>query len=798
MRKNLIGIPLFCLTVLGASILPFPIIIGESKAVETTQTVNEIQLNEEIQLSESKRFALVVGIDDYPESPLRLPVRDAELVKQKLESVGFEVTLVINPTLGELKEARDAFVRKINSSSDDVTALFFFAGHAVQFNGHNYLIPAESGLLPEPGQADDAPSEGAFIDQAMDAQLSILNYLSDSKASQVIFVLDSCRTNPFNPGHRTGTATVRIEGLARMNASFGESDIFILFAAWPGDPAFDGESGASNSPFTQAFAQAISQPGSSLETVYKYVNEQVREITNGAQRPYQEGVLFNFMFVDPVAAPAVASGQARLLETGVERRQYDVVRDGYQLLRQTLAEQSIDEIEKAAEDGDAEAQYLLAIAYNAGEGIAADPERVAYWLRRAATRGFSRAQFAYGQRLYWGWEGAEINKAEGFDWWLVAAENGNASAMLEIGNTYLYGREGVPGKDLTKAEEYFNQALSLGAIEAETALGRLYTTKAEEARKAGDTEAFEQANAKRLDYFQQGARKGASGSMYWLAEMYRYGDYVEVDLQKAIEWYTKSVSAGDIDAATALARLYADESATGLGEAQPEEAAKYFRIAINLGSTSDLASITARVELADLIKNGKVEVTPETSQEAIQLYEQAAADGSLRAASSLSDLYLKGKLAAKDLEKAEQYALMALELEKTTEPDSEDAWPMYAHIAYSNLLKLYKQEGLQPANPQLVPLLEDRVGPLDGGMKRFTVPITCGTVNSPFHVYVWDWNLDEPPTTAQFAWVERARGCEVSDDVVEAFQKLYSIARENNVSFQELTVYALTQASNNE
>ncbi|MBE9208696.1 caspase family protein [Nostoc sp. LEGE 06077] len=153
------------LAVSGVSILLCPIAINQSQAAEITPKLPGVKL------SASKRFALVVGIDDYPEDPLGLPVSDAKLVKRELESVGFEVTLVINPTIGALTEARDAFVKKIDSSGDNVTALFFFAGHGVQFDGHNYLIPAKSKLL-------SAFSKAAFIDQAMDAQLGILNYLS--------------------------------------------------------------------------------------------------------------------------------------------------------------------------------------------------------------------------------------------------------------------------------------------------------------------------------------------------------------------------------------------------------------------------------------------------------------------------------------------------------------------------------------------------------------------------------------------------------------------------------------------
>jgi uncharacterized protein len=152
-------------------------------------------------------------------------------------------------------------------------------------------------------------------------------------------------------------------------------------------------------------------------------------------------------------------------------------------------------------------------------------------------------------------------------------------------------------------------------------------------------------------------------------------------------------------------------------------------------------------------------------------------------------------LVTKDLKKAEQYGLKTLELEKTTKPDSEDAWLMYSQIAYYNLLKLYKEEKLQPAKPELVKNIEARVGSLNGGMKRFTVSVTCGSVKSPFDVYIWDWKLDEPPTTAQFAWIEKARGCEVPKDVVESFQKLYQIARDHKVSYSELTVYALGDAN---
>jgi len=307
-------------------------------------------------------------------------------------------------------------------------------------------------------------------------------------------------------------------------------------------------------------------------------------------------------------------------------------------------------------------------------------------------------------------------------------------------------------------------------------------------KKINDKKAFEEAQERKLAYYKQAAVKGSSDGMRLLAHMYRYGDHIAVDIPMAIQWYKKAVDAGSLDAAEQLASLYTpDDTTTGLITSQPQEAEKYLRIALALGSKN------AGVELAELIRNGKV--TSKTPDEALKFYEQALANGSLRAAAKLSDIYLKGDLAKKDFKKSEQYALTALELLKTVKPDSEDAWPMYTKIATYNLLKLYKEEGLKPATPGLLDKLSAQVGPLDPGMKRFTIPITCGSVTSPFHVYVWDWSLDEPPTTGQFNWVKNARGCEVSKDVIESFEKLYKIARENKVSFKDLCVYALGNAS---
>ncbi|MFM2433129.1 MAG: hypothetical protein RLZZ511_4343, partial [Cyanobacteriota bacterium] len=362
------SLALTCLSLLlGTLAIPY--------AVPTVEAQEKAQAGKIQKQNSSKRLALVVGIDDYTESPLRLPVRDAELMKQQLELVGFDVMIINNPTLGALEEARDEFIKKINQSSGDVTALFFFAGHAVQFDGHNYLIPTQAKLLGGASRLGEAPSKAAFVDRSINAQLGILDYLSESKASKILFVLDACRTNPFRSDNRAGA---KPDGLIGMNAKPGGPETFILFAAHPGNVALDGEANASNSPFTRAFANAISQPGSSLEVVYRQVYDRVKTSTNTRQLPYQEGVLFSFVFREGKLSPNLGVEGNKRIVTGLEKRDYDIAWDGVTLLKKILLQKSFSEIMKAAENGDAEAQYLVAIAYETGEGIANNPTQAAY------------------------------------------------------------------------------------------------------------------------------------------------------------------------------------------------------------------------------------------------------------------------------------------------------------------------------------------------------------------------------------------------------------------------------------
>jgi uncharacterized protein len=106
-RLSLTTILLFSFVV-GSSILSVPIKTTQAKAADIPKASTRVKQNL------PKRLALVIGIDDYPASPLRFPVNDAELITKQLKSANFEVILIKNPTLGELIQARKRFVEEIN------------------------------------------------------------------------------------------------------------------------------------------------------------------------------------------------------------------------------------------------------------------------------------------------------------------------------------------------------------------------------------------------------------------------------------------------------------------------------------------------------------------------------------------------------------------------------------------------------------------------------------------------------------------------------------------------------------
>jgi uncharacterized caspase-like protein len=231
-----------------------------------------------------KRVALVVGNGGYQHLPrLDNPTKDARLMADSLKSAGFE--LIGGGAQTDLDRAGfERAIRQFGAAlGDGAIGLFYYAGHGLQLQGVNYLVPVGA----NPTSAADADFE------LIDAQV-VLKQMEGAGSRLNIVVLDACRNNPFGGrGLRAAGG-----GLAQMQAPRGT---LISYATQPGNVALDGNDG--HSPYTAALAKAIAKPGAPVLEVFNDVGLAVDKKTLGRQQPWVSSspIEGNFYF-KPIAA----------------------------------------------------------------------------------------------------------------------------------------------------------------------------------------------------------------------------------------------------------------------------------------------------------------------------------------------------------------------------------------------------------------------------------------------------------------------------------------------------------------
>jgi uncharacterized caspase-like protein len=181
-----------------------------------------------------------------------------------LKSLGFNVQLEQNANQQKMEQAIDDFARKLTEGS---VALFYFAGHGVQMNGENYLIPVQAIINRQSDVRYKAVNTG-----------QVLNAMGDSKNSLNIIILDACRNNPLPRSFRSSS-----RGLARLD---GPKGTIFGFATSPGSVAADGEK--ENGIYTEYLLKHMKRPGLSIEQVFKGVLKDVDSATKGQQIPWTE------------------------------------------------------------------------------------------------------------------------------------------------------------------------------------------------------------------------------------------------------------------------------------------------------------------------------------------------------------------------------------------------------------------------------------------------------------------------------------------------------------------------------
>jgi len=214
-----------------------------------------------------KRLALIIGNADYGNSNvLRNPVNDANLIEGTLKNLGFEVIKTTNATKNEMMESLRDFSKKLDKFN---VALFYYAGHGIQVDGQNYLIPVDAQLK----EKADCKWEAVPVNYIVEEFERVPDNIN-------IVILDACRNNPFRSWVRGGE-----EGFRALNPVSGT---IVSFATSEGSTAADGS--GSNGTFTEELVKQIVVP-QAISSVFINTRREVMKRTNNAQRPQEWNML---------------------------------------------------------------------------------------------------------------------------------------------------------------------------------------------------------------------------------------------------------------------------------------------------------------------------------------------------------------------------------------------------------------------------------------------------------------------------------------------------------------------------
>jgi len=252
-----------------------------------------------------RKSTLIIGNGDYSEAPLANPEKDARDIGQALTKLNFEVKLFINANREQMINAIRAFGQQLQDSG---VGLFYFAGHGMQVNGKNYLIPVGTNIHKEYEVEYEAVNLGR-----------VLGEMTDAKNRLNIVILDACRNNPYERSFRSAS-----RGLASIDAPSGT---IIAYATAPGSVAADGMK--RNSPYTEALLTHIRVPGLSIEQVFKQVRIQVMKETNDIQVPWESTSLIGDFYFNLSQSDDTKKGIStqdmnfELAKSNYEKGEYD-------------------------------------------------------------------------------------------------------------------------------------------------------------------------------------------------------------------------------------------------------------------------------------------------------------------------------------------------------------------------------------------------------------------------------------------------------------------------------------------
>jgi hypothetical protein len=270
---------------------------------------------------QSRRLALVIGNGAYKTTAhLRNPVNDAQDMAYTLENLGFEVIHRENAERKAMILAIMDFGRQLRKGG---IGLFYFAGHGIQVDGRNYLIPVDAKIESE------SDVEFGGVDAGR-----VLGKMEDAENDLNIVILDACRNNPFSSSFRTST-----RGLARMDAPKGS---LIAYSTAPGSVAADGE--GRNGIYTKHLLKYMKTPGLTVEQILKRVRMDVTDETQNKQVPWESSSLvgeFYFVAEEKMTVTKAAS-QRGSQELEKERKRLQQERERLEQLKIEIEKKKLE------------------------------------------------------------------------------------------------------------------------------------------------------------------------------------------------------------------------------------------------------------------------------------------------------------------------------------------------------------------------------------------------------------------------------------------------------------------------
>jgi uncharacterized protein len=596
-----------------------------------------------------KRVALVIGNSAYPgRAGLANPVNDATDVAAALRGIGFDVVPGTDLSLTGFAQIIDAFREKAKGAD---VALVYYAGHAMQFEEQNWLMPIDTRVT--------STFDVRHYNVALQDMISEI----ESGAKTTLVFLDACRDNPLDDELKArlkaqGRSYGDARGLARLEIK--APDTLVVFATRPNTIAADGQ-GRRNSPFTEAFLENVSAPGIEIEVLMKRVTASVAAKTQGKQEPERLSRLKSEFYFVPTASGSAVAGAILSAPSNEASQAWAEVKDSKNqaMLEEfikrfgdsfyvALARVRLGELKKSQV---AVARPPAAAVVPAGitecDRVAAHPSDTT---RPAGVAGLDflqidpaqaipacqnalaarpddvRMMFQLARALQ---KAGGTGSAEAARLYQKAADAGFAPAMTGLGFMYMNGK-GVT-KDVEEGLRWYRKAADAGDSDAMDNLGMAYRFGLGVAKDADEA----------LRLFRRAAEAGSAGGMHNVGSMYESGQGVAKDVREAARWYRKAAEAGSVFAMYNAANVYAN----GMGVAKDEvQAVRWYRSAAEAGFG------LAMNNLAIMYAQGRG-VTKDAA-EAVRWYRKAAEAGEVTAMNNLAVVYAEGRGVAKDTEEA--------------------------------------------------------------------------------------------------------------------------------------------------